>query len=339
MSLVKSHDIIQTNLHMTSSKNVIKKLEDGKHEWNELSSSDRERIVSNLHKNEINAIRQQSNLSIDHQKMIRSEFTETWIGSLGTYDEIKLRQQELKRMKKPKDRTMYVFGTNDDEDDSSDVTKHIDFLGIELIPGDLSGFNAMKNKYQYFKVNKMSVRFVANTASNLSPIVCRYIPPVAKYANLDDMNKDVESDKLNLDYITKYSESAGTNYGYVSIHCPPCLIKIGQYTKEGFIYGDTGMCLANLCTDRIITDYKDFNQQIDFGTFIFESRNMNYQSVIAQISYQIDFYTGIDYEAAALPDLEPNPEPDDDDNDDDNGQVTPPRGKSSGGLTKKKFTK
>ena len=71
---------------------------------------------------------------------------------------------------------------------------------------------------------------------------------------------------------------------------------------------------------------------LDYGYFIFETRNMSdKQSIVAQISYQIDFYTGYDYESAENAganiiedgeeseggDVPPGPGPDDPDNPDD----------------------
>lgn len=283
MSVVKRHDVVQTSLLMSDRKQEVNKILKDLHSGGEAAWQQRDRLIKDLHATEVNSVRQHASLAIDHQKLCKAEFTESWTGSLGL-------SKESKRHRK-----LFVFRTPVSEE--KEPTFYV--LGLDLIPSRLAGFQAMKKKYQYFKINKISVKFVANSATNLAPIICRYVPPMPKYANLDDMDKDIQSNTLDLEYVTKYAESKGSDYGFISIHCPPCLIKVGQFDKEGeFTYGENGMCMANLCKDRCICDYAKYNQQLDFGTFIFESRNLNEQNIIAQVHYQIDFYTGVDFEAA-----------------------------------------
>ena len=98
----------------------------------------------------------------------------------------------------------------------------------------------------------------------------------------------------------------GTNYGFLSVHLPPCLVKVGEYVETAdkevvFTFGEKGYCLPGLCKDRCVTNFKDFNQYLDYGYLIFETRNISdFQSAVVQIHYYIDFYTGYDYEAAEM---------------------------------------
>lgn len=254
MSIVKRHDIVQTSFLLKDVKSKVAQIEKDKTAWTDLGAKEREILLENLHKAELNAIRQHANISIDHQKMLKSEFTETF---------------------------------------SEDITSDQSWR-LFVIPQNFYGFRALKNKYQYFKLNKVSVKFVANTANNLSPIVCRYLPPMAK--------EFTKKDPLNTRFITKYAESAGTNWGFSSIHLPPCLIKTGKYGApvNGNKPFTAESCYPNLCKDRLITCFEDFNQYIDYGSFIFETRNETKQSVMVQLHYYIDFYTGYDFEAAAI---------------------------------------
>ena len=115
--------------------------------------------------------------------------------------------------------------------------------------------------------------------------------------NIDALNKK------NLDsmFITKYAESAGTNWGFISINTPGCLLKTGKYDEYGeFAYDKTVQCQPQLCTDRMICNYKELNQYIDYGYFMFESRNDSAQSFIAIVSYKIDFYSGYDFDSAQV---------------------------------------
>lgn len=254
MSIVKRHDIIQTSFLLKDVKSKVAQIEKDKNAWTDLGAKEREILLENLHKAELNAIRQHANISIDHQKMLKAEFTETLSMNITTKDSYQL----------------------------------------FVIPQNFNGFRALKNKYQYFKLNKVSVKFVANTANNLSPIVCRYLPPMAKPLDKDNT--------ILTQYITKYAESAGTNWGFCSIHLPPCLIKTGKYGKavNGVKPFTQEYCYPNLCKDRLITCFEDFDQYLDYGSFIFETRNESNQSVMIQLHYYIDFYTGYDYEAAAI---------------------------------------
>lgn len=274
MSIVERHDVIQTSLVISDTKKRIKAIEEDKHAWEELNWQQRAEVVKNLRMLHINGERQKANTSIDHQKMIKAEYTETWTGSFGS------RQMVNKKTGRKMTATFKADG--DEVEDKS-------LIDIRIYPQMLAGYQALKTKYQYFKINKVSIKFVANSANNLSPIVCRYMPPffdVSKMKTLDPA------------YMTKYAESAGSNYGYISIHTPACIIKKGEYSKNGFST-EKGFVMPNLCKDRMLCKFEELGMFLDYGYFIFETRNVSdKQSIIAQISYQIDFYTGYDYEAA-----------------------------------------
>ena len=296
MSIVKRHDVIQTSLLLKSANKDLAKLEEDKHAWSDMEWQERNIILKKLHAKEVNAVRQPANLAIDHQKMLKAEFTETLTTEMGD----KTKQGFLSGKGKKMTFREEPEGGEDDPQPAptADQYSQVFFLN----PNELAGFEALKSKYQYFKINKISVKFVANTANNLSPIICRYLPPLSKVDNLEAL------DKANIDssFITKVAESAGTNYGFLSIHCPPCLVKIGEYKENAdkekvFSFGENGFCLPNLCKDRCITDFKDYNQYLDYGYLYFETRNeAKYQSVVIQLHYYIDFYTGYDYEAASI---------------------------------------
>ena len=273
----------------TISKDLAK-IEEDKHAWTDMEWKERDVVLKKLHAKEVNAVRQHANLAIDHQKMLKAEFTETLTTEMGT--------RSGQGFISNKGRRITFRSVNPEPAPTADQFSQIFFLN----PNELSGFEALKAKYQYFKINKVSVKFVANTANNLSPIICRYLPPVPKIDNLDALNKA----KIDSSFITKVAESAGSNYGFLSIHCPPCLVKIGEYKENAdkevvFSFGENGFCLPNLCKDRLITDFKDYNQYLDYGYLYFETRNQaQYQSVVIQLHYYIDFYTGYDFEAAAV---------------------------------------
>ena len=342
MSIVKRHDIVQTGLYMANEKKHLHALEEGKAGWVDMPSKEREVVVECLHKLEVNSIRQHANLGVDHQKMLKAEFTETLTTEMG-----KRSGQGFLSNKGRKLCFKVHNPTPDPDSDTADKYSQVFFI----TPSSLSGFEALRAKYQYFKINKISAKFVANTANNLSPIICKYLPPMAKVANLDDLSKA----KLDSSFITKYAESKGSEYGFISIHCPPCLVKLGEYTKqdkeEVFSFGDNGMCLPGLCKDRCICDYKEQNQYLDYGYLYFETRNQaDYQSVVIQLHYYIDFYTGYDFEAASIgvsfgPGA--NEEGGDDDNlpnegEDENVPDTTPSGRGPyprGGIVKKTFGK
>lgn len=291
MSIVKRHDVIQTSLLLKTANKDLAKIEDDKSAWTDFQWKERDLVLKKLHAKEVNAVRQHANLAIDHQKMLKAEFTETLTVEFG-------KQKASVGFKNGKGE-MLTFRTGEGEGEEPSTTDDY-FYPFLINPYAFAGFKALKDKYQYFKFNKISVKFVANTASNLSPIICRYMPPVPKVDNLDTFVKmDIDTS-----YITKFAESAGTNYGFLSIHCPPCLVKTGEYKENAskekvFSFGETGSCMPNLCRDRLVTDYMDFNQYLDYGYFIFETRNItNYQSAVIQLHYYIDFYTGYDFEAA-----------------------------------------
>lgn len=291
MSIVKRHDVVQTSILLKDAKSKLAKIEESKGAWTDMSGKEREIMIENLHKCELNAIRQHANLAVDHQKMLKAEFTETLTTEFGKRKGSGFVTGKGERM---------TFRSEPEQDEPTTAADYYTIFCLN--PEAFAGFRALKNRYQYFKLNKVSVRFVANTANNLSPIICKYLPPLAKVDNASTFNE------MGLDsaFITKYAESAGTNYGFLSVHLPPCLVKVGEYVETAdkevvFTFGEKGYCLPGLCKDRCVTNFKDFNQYLDYGYLIFETRNISeFQSAVIQIHYYIDFYTGYDYEAAEM---------------------------------------
>lgn len=319
MSVIKRHDVAQTSLYIANEKKHLHEIEKDKIGWVDMPSKDREILMEVLHKIEVNSIRQHANLAIDHQKMLKAEFNDMWTATVGSV-------QSTWRLNKQVFRGPHVemnlesaasFGSGSGND--QDTSNYISV--ISLTPSSINGFNAMKRKYQYFKINKVSVKFVSNSAQNLAPIICRYMPP---------MGKEIDYSKLSTDYITKYAESTGTQCGFLSIHVPPCLVKRGEYDQNNaFQYGDAGFCIPNVNKDRMLCSYADDKFYLDYGTLVFENKNLGTeQNIIAQIHYYIDFYTGYDYDSAgaAIGDFDGDGEPDSSNDVPGSASILPPRG-------------
>ena len=335
MSIVKRHDVIQTSLLLKTASKDLSELEKEKTAWTDFQWKERDLVLKKLHAKEVNAVRQHANLAIDHQKMLKAEFTETLTVEFGT-------KKSTIGFRNGKGE-MLTFKVSEEKPTAADF--YYPFL---INPNAFAGFKALKDKYQYFKFNKVSVKFVANTANNLSPIICRYLPPMPKVDNLDTFaNLDIDTS-----FITKIAESTGTTYGFSSIHCPPCLIKVGEYKENAnkekvFSFGETGTCMPNLCRDRLVTDYMDYNQYVDYGYFIFETRNISeYQSAVIQLHYYIDFYTGYDFEAAEYgTTFGPGGDEDGGNEGEEDGEshelpdATPTTGPTPKGIVKKTFKK
>ena len=243
MSVVKRHDIVQTGLTIADRKEHVKELEKGRDSWADFPWQDRDKLVKDLHAIEINAVRQHANLAVDHQKMLKAEFTDTWTATVGSTG-----RQSLKVNKKLfKGKHLKLNIVRDGDDDQQGEETYVSY--INLTPTSINGFQSLKKKWQYFKLNKVSVKFVSNSANNLSPIICKYMPPMGRQGDVT---------KLNVDYITKYGESVGTTSGFVSLHMPPCLVKKGEFDKNNeFKYGDNGYCLPNLNKDRMLCSYEE----------------------------------------------------------------------------------
>ena len=181
----------------------------------------------------------------------------------------------------------------------------------------MNGFINLRKKYQYFRINRIAVNFVSNSATNLSPILCRYIPPTIR-----NMQGDAN-------FYTKVAESAGTKEGYMSIHTPPYLMKQLQVTvdEEENKYYMVNSVVPELKTGRACCDYDENQWYLDYGAFYFETKNQAVQQdILMRVHYKIDFYTGYDYESYVYspenfpynPYEEPE-EPEDDYENNDNG--------------------
>ena len=150
MSIVKRHDVIQTSLLLKTANKDLAKLEDDKTAWTDFQWKERDLVLKKLHAKEVNAVRQHANLAIDHQKMLKAEFTETLTVEFGS-------KKGTLGFRNGKGE-MLTFKAGDEEPSTT-----ADYFYPFLInPNAFAGFKALKDKYQYFKFNKVSVKFVAN---------------------------------------------------------------------------------------------------------------------------------------------------------------------------------
>ena len=196
----------------------------------------------------------------------------------------------------------------------------------------MNAFSNLRNRYQYFRINRIAVNFVSNSSNNLSPIICRYIPPT------------IRNRQGNPDFYTKVAESAGTHEGYMSIHTPPFLMKkLMRTATETDVFYSVEDVIPELKTGRACCDYNENDWYLDYGAFYFETRNIGVeQNILMRVHYKIDFYTGYDFESYSAnetyapynPYLEPEvPENDDDGEDGGDGDDDSEDGNGSSSST------
>lgn len=158
------------------------------------------------------------------------------------------------------------------------------FVAIYLRPTDVAGFQNIKKYRDYFQVTKIGVVFTSNQASNFAPITAVYIPP-----RIDEsINK---ADCLQASKVATY---CGKDKGFMTINLPECMMvkSVGQ-EKVKFPQIEPGL----YCT-------KDDKCEFDYGAIVFYTQNKD-QSINAELSWDIDFYAGVDYmniEDGSIPD-------------------------------------
>lgn len=316
MTLLSRSDVVQQALRIRNERNALKKLEEGKISCKDFTEAESDNLLENLRSLEENRERQRANISIDHQKYLQGDYLDLWTDTLGSQNgsclKINGRKFQGLKMYKVVNKKIQLHNLKDDE-----PTQPVTYTIIPLTPVNMNGFINLRKKYQYFRINRIAVNFVSNSATNLSPILCRYIPPTIR-----NMQGDAN-------FYTKVAESAGTHEGYMSIHTPPYLMKQLQVTvdEEENKYYTVESVVPELKTGRACCDYDENQWYLDFGAFYFETKNQTVQQdIIMKVHYKIDFYTGYDYESYVYsPENFPyNPyeeieEPEDDDNGEDNG--------------------
>lgn len=158
------------------------------------------------------------------------------------------------------------------------------FVAIYLRPTDVVGFENIKKYRDYFQVTKIGVVFTSNQASNFAPITAVYIPP-----RIDEsINK---ADCLQASKVATY---CGKEKGFMTINLPECMMvkSVGE-EKVKFPQIEPGL----YCT-------KDDKCEYDYGAIVFYTQNKE-QSINAELSWDIDFYAGVDYmniESGSIPD-------------------------------------
>ena len=316
MTLLSRSDVVQQALRVRNERNALKQLEEGKISCKDFTEAESDKLLENLRSLEESRERQRANISIDHQKYLQGDYLDLWTDTLGNQNgsclKINGRKFQGLKMYKVINKKIQLHNLKDDE-----PAQPVTYTIIPLTPVNMNGFINLRKKYQYFRINRIAVNFVSNAATNLSPILCRYIPPTIR-----NMQGDAN-------FYTKVAESAGTHEGYMSIHTPPYLMKQLQVTvdEEENKYYMVESVVPELKTGRACCDYDENQWYLDFGAFYFETKNQAVQQdIIMKVHYKIDFYTGYDYESYVYsPENFPyNPyeeieEPEDDDNGEDNG--------------------
>ena len=312
MTLLSRSDIVQQALRVRNERNALKKLEDGKISCKDFNEAESDNLLENLRSLEEGRERQRANISIDHQKFLQGDFLDLWTDTLGVQEGSNLKINGRKfqglRMYKVINRRIQLHKLKDDEDD--EPTQPVTYTIIPLTPVNMNAFINLRRRYQYFRINRIAVNFVSNSATNLSPILCRYIPPTIR-----NMQGDAN-------FYTKVAESAGTHEGYMSIHTPPFLMKQLGVTvdQEENKYYMVNSVVPEVKTGRACCDYDENQWYLDYGAFYFETKNLAVrQDIIMKVHYKIDFYTGYDYESySSMPETFPfNPYHDIEDPEDD----------------------
>ena len=293
MTLISRSDVVQEALRIRNERNALKKVEEGKVSCKDFTEKESDEVLENLRGLEEDRERMKANISIDHQKFLAGDFQDLWTGTLGGQNGVHLKVNgklfKGPRMHKVVRGKVQIHNFKDDEPDVPNDKEDNSFVIIPLTPVNMNAFMNLRKRYQYFRINRIAVNFVSNSATNLSPILCRYIPPT------------IRARQVPANFYTKVAESKGTQEGYMSIHTPPCLMK--QIEKRTLLDNEVAYSLQDvipqLQTGRLCTDYNEDKWYLDFGGLLFETKNTGVeQNVIMRMHYKIDFYTGYDYESA-----------------------------------------
>lgn len=277
MSILKENDTMHTALRLENETADIKELLHGKQSPGQLSQKEKDSVSKLFRDRFKNRTRLLYNLSVDHQKYVSCDFLDAWSGDISSSG-VKMARR----------------GMRSEEEEVSENR----FSVIPLTPAEMTTFVNMKNRYMYFKINKISATFVSNSAMNLTPITCKYLPPLGR-----------EAEEEEIDQITKFAESYGTTEGYISIHNPFYLLE--NVNSEGVVTSVNPILYDNM----MLCDYSK-SIKPDYGMLIFECKNMlkenSVQTFLVRVTYNIDFYSGIDYDNIPVevePDEKPVPVP------------------------------
>lgn len=277
MSILKENDTMHTALRLENETADIKELLHGKQSPGQLSQKEKDSVSKLFRDRFKNRTRLLYNLSVDHQKYVSCDFLDAWSGDISSSG-VKMARR----------------GMRSEEEEVSENR----FSVIPLTPAEMTTFVNMKNRYMYFKINKISATFVSNSAMNLTPITCKYLPPLGR-----------EAEEEEIDQITKFAESYGTTEGYISIHNPFYLLE--NVNSEGKVTSVNPILYDNM----MLCDYSK-SIKPDYGMLIFECKNMlkenSVQTFLVRVTYNIDFYSGIDYDNIPVevePDEKPVPVP------------------------------
>lgn len=162
---------------------------------------------------------------------------------------------------------------------------------LPINPQDITGFNNLKDQYEYFAISKVTVNFQSNSAGNLAPILGKYLGPRS-----GDYNKEINTIQQRLTQATKGAEAQSNKKAKMALNDP--------YYMKSIVIGQDTIDLPDLGFGLISTKYDPEKIKLNYGTFAFESRCPTVQELFVEVFYTIEFYTTVNYEGMKVSDDE-----------------------------------
>lgn len=272
MSVVKKHDIVDDILICQENSDRIASLIRGKLRWEEMEEKDREELIKITQSKFIKEKNVSFKCSYPYMKQTTIDCSEIYSGTLGEVNEL----ENLRTGKK------FEF------ENCNKKNTIVSSIVLPINLNDVIAFKNLKNKWLYFKLNKIEVEFRNNSKASFVPISCYYLPPCSDLVLAD------------IKFTNNVKICSGTNVEHKSILNPFYIIRTIKDIKETIDskkddYND--ICLktnptSGLEDNLFVSNFNDSNNYLDYGRFIFTTNNLeNQQDVLMKLHYSFKFYT------------------------------------------------
>ena len=154
-------------------------------------------------------------------------------------------------------------------------------LNLDIDLNDVDAFKNMKSKWLYCKLCSIEIEFRNNSKASFVPILCHYLPPC------------YECVKHSNSFVVNSVIADGTQPTSFVLGNPYYIIRILKPTSDDLNNPrENSIPISGLQRDMFIANYDTTNTFIDFGKFIFYTKNPDVQQdVLINLKLSFKFLT------------------------------------------------
>lgn len=163
-----------------------------------------------------------------------------------------------------------------------------DKISLDIDLNKIDAFKNMKNQWLYFKLQNIEIEFRNNSKASFIPVLCHYLPPCYEYV------------EHTTSFINNTVIASGTGAEVKTIADPCYIVRMVEPGRtlnpdaENYLddVREYTYPVSGLQKDMYVANYNLEKLYLDFGKFVFETKNLdNVQDIIITARFNFNFFT------------------------------------------------